>query len=116
MAALTLDALLRSFKKGAFDPVYLLQGDEDVLKDEAVRALLAAAVDPSTRDFNLDVERLTFRDRLWPTWRILETVIHHDSYHAGQIPVLRYGVSESSVPPPSSAEDIRRCCADLPSW
>jgi DNA polymerase-3 subunit delta len=54
MAALTLDALLRSLKKGAPDPVYLLHGDEDVLKDEAVRALLDAAVDPAARDFNLD--------------------------------------------------------------
>jgi DNA polymerase-3 subunit delta len=54
MAALTLDALLRSLKKGAPDPVYLLHGDEDVLKDEAVRALLDAAVDPTARDFNFD--------------------------------------------------------------
>jgi DNA polymerase III subunit delta len=54
MAALTLDALLRSLKKGAPDPVYLLHGDEDALKDEAVRALLDAAVDPAARDFNLD--------------------------------------------------------------
>lgn len=54
MAALTLDALLRSLKKGAPDPVYLLYGDEDVLKDEAVRALLDAAVDVAARDFNLD--------------------------------------------------------------
>jgi DNA polymerase-3 subunit delta len=54
MAALTLDALLRSLKKGAPDPVYLLHGDEDALKDEAVRALLDAAVGPAARDFNLD--------------------------------------------------------------
>ena len=56
MAALTLDALLRSLKKGASlpDPVYLLHGDEDVLKDEAIRALVDQAVG-SSRDFNLDV-------------------------------------------------------------
>jgi len=51
---LTLDTLLRGLKKGAADPVYLLHGDEDVLKDEAVRALLTTAVDPAARDFNLD--------------------------------------------------------------
>jgi DNA polymerase-3 subunit delta len=34
--------------------VYLLHGDEDVLKDEAIRALLDAAVG-TNRDFNLDV-------------------------------------------------------------
>src|SRR2546427_128871 len=56
MAALTLDALLRSPKKGAPvpEPVYLLHGDEDVLKDEAIRALVDATVG-SSRDFNLDV-------------------------------------------------------------
>ena len=56
MAALTLDALLRGLKKGAPvpEPVYLLHGDEDVLKDEAIRALVDATVG-SSRDFNLDV-------------------------------------------------------------
>ena len=55
MAALTLDALLRNLKKGAaVDPIYLLYGDEDVLKDEAIRALVDAAIGP-VRDFNLDV-------------------------------------------------------------
>lgn len=56
MPALTLDTLLRSLKKDDPDPVYLLYGDEDVLKDEAVRALVQAAVGGgSDRDFNLDV-------------------------------------------------------------
>src|SRR5688572_24292238 len=54
MAALTLDALLRSLKKGAPDPVYLLHGDEDVLKNEAIRAIVDGAVDATSRDFNLD--------------------------------------------------------------
>ena len=56
MAALTLDALLRSLKKGVPvpEPVYLLHGDEDVLKDEVIRALVDATVG-SSRDFNLDV-------------------------------------------------------------
>src|SRR5229473_228885 len=54
MGALSFDALLRSLKRGAPDPVYYLHGDEDVLKDEAVRALLERAVDPAARDFNID--------------------------------------------------------------
>jgi DNA polymerase-3 subunit delta len=54
MGALTFDALLRSLKRGALDPVYYLHGDEDVLKDEAVRALLERAVEPAARDFNVD--------------------------------------------------------------
>jgi DNA polymerase-3 subunit delta len=51
-----LDTLLLSLKKKgtAPNPVYLLHGDEEVLKDEAIRALLDAAVGTS-RDFNLDV-------------------------------------------------------------
>ncbi len=54
MGALTFDALLRSLKQRAPDPVYYLHGEEDVLKDEAVRALLEHAVDPAARDFNVD--------------------------------------------------------------
>lgn len=57
MPALTLDALLRSLKKKTAqvpDAVYLLYGDEDVLKDEAVRALVDSAIG-ADRDFNLDV-------------------------------------------------------------
>src|SRR5256884_731192 len=54
MGALTFDALLRSLKQGVPDPVYYLHGDEDVLKDEAVRALVDRAVDRAARDFNLD--------------------------------------------------------------
>src|SRR5437660_1713421 len=54
MGALTFDALLRSLKQGVPDPVYYLHGDEDVLKDEAVRALVDRAGDPAARDFNVD--------------------------------------------------------------
>jgi len=55
MPALTLDALLRNLKKGVLEPVYLLHGDEDVLKDEALRQLVDAAIGgDANRDFNLD--------------------------------------------------------------
>jgi len=54
MSALSFDALLRSLKRGAADPVYYLHGDEDVLKDEAIRALIDRAVEPAARDFNVD--------------------------------------------------------------
>ena len=54
MGALTFDALLRSLKRNAPDPAYYLHGDEDVLKDEAIRALLDRAVEPGARDFNVD--------------------------------------------------------------
>src|SRR5256886_13045384 len=66
MGALTFDALLRSLKQGgqggqgagkgegAPDAVYYLHGDEDVLKDEAIRALVDRVLDAGARDFNLD--------------------------------------------------------------
>jgi DNA polymerase III subunit delta len=54
MAAHSLDALLRSLKKGDLAPVYYFYGPEDVLKDEAVRAILELALDPGVREFNFD--------------------------------------------------------------
>lgn len=54
MGVLTFDALLRSVKKGVPDPVYYLHGDEDVLKDEAIRTLVGVALEPVARDFNFD--------------------------------------------------------------
>ena len=40
-----------------FAPVYYLFGDDDFLKDAALRDLLEAAIDPSTRDFNCEIRR-----------------------------------------------------------
>lgn len=52
--ALSFDALMRSLKRGDAEAAYYLHGEEEVLKDEAVRALVARAVPPESRDFNLD--------------------------------------------------------------
>jgi DNA polymerase-3 subunit delta len=41
-------------RRDEFAPVYYLTGDEDILKDELVTLLVDRAVDPATRDFNLD--------------------------------------------------------------
>ncbi len=41
----------------SFAPVYYLHGDDDYLKDGAVRDLLNAAIDPGTRDFNCEIRR-----------------------------------------------------------
>ncbi len=54
MGAITLDEFFRRLKQGPPDPVYYFHGDEDVLKDEAVAALLDATVDAGLRDFNVD--------------------------------------------------------------
>ncbi|HTS88602.1 MAG TPA: DNA polymerase III subunit delta [Gemmatimonadales bacterium] len=48
------DDLLRALAKGDLAPVYYLFGTEEVLKDEAVRAVIDRALPPEQRDFNLD--------------------------------------------------------------
>ena len=54
MPTQSYDALLRSLKKGEPAAAYYLYGPEDILKDEAIRAILDRALDPSFRDFNFD--------------------------------------------------------------
>ncbi|MBK5187865.1 MAG: hypothetical protein JJD97_06435, partial [Gemmatimonadaceae bacterium] len=55
MPALLERAFKKSLQRGEFERVYYLHGDDDFLKEQAVREIVARAVDPSTRDFNLDV-------------------------------------------------------------
>jgi DNA polymerase III subunit delta len=54
MPSRSLDAFLRSLAKGDLALAYYFHGPEDLLKDEALRALLDRVLDPSLRDFNLD--------------------------------------------------------------
>ena len=49
--------LRKAVQERSFDPAYYLYGEDDFLKEDAVKQILAAAVDPATRDFNLDVRR-----------------------------------------------------------
>ena len=48
-------AFYKSIASGVFERAYSIYGDEEFLKDAAVRQLLACALDPATRDFNLDI-------------------------------------------------------------
>jgi DNA polymerase III subunit delta len=50
----TIDTLLRSLKRGDVAPAYYLYGAEDLLKEEAIRAVLDRVLDPGLRDFNFD--------------------------------------------------------------
>lgn len=54
-AALSFDSAYRALKRGSIAPVYYLTGDEDMLKEELVDLVVNQAVDPASRDFNLDV-------------------------------------------------------------
>jgi len=57
MATAAPRALRQAIDRRTFDPVYHLRGDNDFLKEETLAQLIAAAVDPATRDFNLEVRR-----------------------------------------------------------
>lgn len=48
-------AFRRALQARQFERVYYLFGEDDFLKERAARELADAAVDPATRDFNLDV-------------------------------------------------------------
>lgn len=49
--------MMADVKSGRLKPVYLLYGEEEHLRDEAVRKLIDACLEPDTRDFNLAVFR-----------------------------------------------------------
>jgi DNA polymerase III subunit delta len=49
--------LRAAIKDGTYAPAYYLYGDDDYLKDEDVKRLIDAAVDPATRDFNFETLR-----------------------------------------------------------
>src|SRR5437588_8141166 len=50
-------ALRAAIHDKQFSPAYYLFGKDDYLKEDALRHLIDAAVDPATRDFNLDQRR-----------------------------------------------------------
>jgi DNA polymerase-3 subunit delta len=57
MASTGEKALHIALKKRTFDPVYYFFGDDDFLKDARTREVVEVAVDPGTRDFNLELRR-----------------------------------------------------------
>lgn len=57
MVASPFRSLKRAIEQRSFEGVYYFHGDNDFLKDESVRNLTDAVVDPATRDFNLEVRR-----------------------------------------------------------
>lgn len=54
MAAPAERTFWKSIQSKALLDTYYVYGDDEYLKEQAVRQLIAAAVDPATRDFNLD--------------------------------------------------------------
>lgn len=50
-----LRILRDAIKNNVFDAVYYVYGDDEFQKTDAIKQLVRAAVDPATRDFNLEV-------------------------------------------------------------
>ena len=59
MPRVAFDTFSKQVKDGSIPPALYLYGDEDVLKEEAVRAILDRVVDPGLRDFNFDQRSAT---------------------------------------------------------
>lgn len=57
MAPKALESVVRQFERAEFLPIYYLTGEEETLKEEFIENLLNAALDPTVRDFNLDVRQ-----------------------------------------------------------
>ena len=57
MSASSLKTLRDVIKRQSFDAAYYISGEDDYQKDDAVRQLIDAALDPGARDFNLDTRR-----------------------------------------------------------
>ena len=55
MPGRSFDALQRSLAKGEVQPVYYFFGDEELLKEEAVRRIMEIAVEESTLPDSLEV-------------------------------------------------------------
>lgn len=55
MPSVSFDSFFRGVRKGEIPGAVYLYGPEDVLKDEVVAEILDRVLDPSLRDFNLDV-------------------------------------------------------------
>jgi len=54
MPRLAFETLSQQVKSGSIPPAIYLYGEEDVLKDEVIRAVLDRVVEPGVRDFNYD--------------------------------------------------------------
>ena len=57
MSKAALQTVRDAIKRSSFEPAYYIYGEDDYQKEDAVKQLQLAALDPSTRDFNLEIRR-----------------------------------------------------------
>ena len=53
----SLKTLRDAIKSGSFDAAYYITGEDEFQKEDAIKQLVDAALDPTVADFNLDVRR-----------------------------------------------------------
>src|SRR4026207_2113 len=57
MSKAALKSLGEIVKRRLFDAAYYICGEDDFQKEDAVKQLISAAIEPAMRDFNLDIRR-----------------------------------------------------------
>ena len=57
MASSAVKTLEQALKRSSLDGAYYICGEDEFQKEDAMKRLIAAALDPTVRDFNLDVLR-----------------------------------------------------------
>ncbi len=57
MSDQALKTMRDALKRGVFDGAYYICGEDDFQKEDAMKQLLAAAIEPGMHDFNMDVRR-----------------------------------------------------------
>lgn len=57
MSATALKTLRDAIKRNTFDGVYYIYGEDDFQKNDAVKQLVEAAIEPAMRDFNMETLR-----------------------------------------------------------
>lgn len=75
---------------------------------------LASWVDVT--DAEEDVERGTIWGKPWPTWKIIAAMTQHDTYHAGQITMLRSILPPTNIEPQSYIDNDIKYLIDSPYW
>ena len=57
MSASALKTMRDALKRGVFDGAYYICGEDEFQKEDAMRQLIAVAIEPGMRDFNMEVRR-----------------------------------------------------------
>jgi DNA polymerase-3 subunit delta len=57
VSANALKTLQDALKRGIFDGAYYICGEDDFQKEDAMKRLIEAAIEPAMRDFNMEVKR-----------------------------------------------------------